>query len=515
MSVQLIPFECLEQIFIHLLQNKSTLFNCLLVNRSWCRQVVPLLWSRPFSRLQWKPSSQLIQTYISCMANEKSLSTDLKIILQSTSSLSQPLFNYAKYLKKLNFRELSIYVNIWYCVNNQYKENDNNDYFKIDLITNELGKFFIYHSNLIHELYISKVFWFSQINDITAFPGATNSLSHIQRIKITGARCMEDIDIKNLSKILFGLSKLSTRIRNIEVYKFHESSSGLMDGLIELIKAQQNLSTFIVSCWNLNLDPLISALESQIDSLTEFEFTKTRFDNSIIFNLLSSCPRLHTISFQHCNGLFLENVSPMIKSPPIGLKRLYLCENDMSPDILISLLYNTRNTLNQLTLDERITETSTKIIETIAEYCPNLSYLDMKVLNVNILKLLCPLRKSQLKHLILNNVSSKGFYNDEKFPEIGKFLPKTLQNLGLIYWDFTLQSLQSFLNNCDCPLKKLFLYRDNGINDDHLNIITQYARSKGTLKSLKFLFKSYGDNSIPSKKAVKKAQEVIPIVQGK
>src|SRR5207248_2741816 len=164
-------------------------------------------------------------------------------------------------------------------------------------------------------------------------------------------------------------------------------------------------------------------------------------------------------------------------------------------------------TLNQLTLDA---VTSTNITETIATYCPNLSYLDMKVMNADVLSLLRPLRRTKLTHLVLNNASSKGFYDDENFPEIGKFLPKTLQNLALIYWDFTLQSLQYFLENSDCPSKKLFLYRDNGLNDEHLDVITRYARGKGTLKSLNFLFRLCGNNSIPSQEAVKKAQEVIP-----
>src|ERR1051325_8579941 len=145
MSTQFIPFECLEQVFIHLLHNKSTLFNCLLVSRSWCRQVVPLLWSRPFHRLQWKPSSHLIQTYISCMTTEeKSFFTYLEITIPE----SAPLFNYAKYLRKFNYQELSNYVHAWYCVHYQYRENEceNGDYVKIDLITKELGKFLISRS---------------------------------------------------------------------------------------------------------------------------------------------------------------------------------------------------------------------------------------------------------------------------------------------------------------------------------------------------------------------------------
>src|SRR6266498_852952 len=164
MSAKLIPFECLEQIFKHLLYNRSILFNCLLVNRSWCRQIVPLLWSRPFSRLRWKAASCLIQIYISCMTkDEKSFFMDLGIILPESSS--SPLFNYAKYLRKFNYHELLVDVNIWYCDHYPYDRNadcTSDDYVKIDLITKELGRFIISHSNLIHELYISKAFCFSQ-----------------------------------------------------------------------------------------------------------------------------------------------------------------------------------------------------------------------------------------------------------------------------------------------------------------------------------------------------------------
>jgi hypothetical protein len=251
-------------------------------------------------------------------------------------SLQQPLFNYAKYLRKLNYHELSIYVNLWYSINNKCKENNDDDFIKIDIITKEIGKFIIYHSKKIHEICISKVYSFSNIKDITTFPGATNSLSHIQRI---------------------GLSKICTKIRDIEIYKFCESHYGLLKGLITLIKAQQGLSKFVISCWNLNLDPLIPSLETQINSLKEIEFTKIRFHNSFIFKLLSLCHHLSKISFQYCDGFYLENVKPIIKSPPINLEKSYLCDNDISTDILIKLLRNTRNTLSQLTLDERMTET--------------------------------------------------------------------------------------------------------------------------------------------------------------
>src|ERR1044072_1216017 len=100
-----------------------------------------------------------------------------------------------------------------------------------------------------------------------------------------------------------------------------------MEGLIALIKVQQNLLKFVVSCWNLNLNPLIPALKTQIESLREIEFVNTKFDNSNIFSFLISCPRLQMISLQQCDGLFsTENVGPIINFPPIELKKLYLCD---------------------------------------------------------------------------------------------------------------------------------------------------------------------------------------------
>ncbi|KAF0549642.1 f-box domain-containing protein [Gigaspora margarita] len=42
-----LPNECLFEIFTKLKNYNRCLFSCLLVNRQWCRNVVPILWSGP------------------------------------------------------------------------------------------------------------------------------------------------------------------------------------------------------------------------------------------------------------------------------------------------------------------------------------------------------------------------------------------------------------------------------------------------------------------------------------
>ncbi|CAG8774874.1 13038_t:CDS:1, partial [Acaulospora morrowiae] len=40
-----LPSECLEEIFKYLHDDLVSLHSCALVNRSWCRIAIPLLWS--------------------------------------------------------------------------------------------------------------------------------------------------------------------------------------------------------------------------------------------------------------------------------------------------------------------------------------------------------------------------------------------------------------------------------------------------------------------------------------
>src|SRR5687767_4390126 len=43
-----LTIDCLEEILSHLIDDKLTLFSCILVNSLWLNLCVPLLWSNPF-----------------------------------------------------------------------------------------------------------------------------------------------------------------------------------------------------------------------------------------------------------------------------------------------------------------------------------------------------------------------------------------------------------------------------------------------------------------------------------
>src|ERR1044072_630832 len=72
MAIEKCPYpltiDCLEEIFSHLIDDKLTLFSCILVNSLWLNLCIPLLWNKPFDDITFEKSKFLIGTYISCLS---------------------------------------------------------------------------------------------------------------------------------------------------------------------------------------------------------------------------------------------------------------------------------------------------------------------------------------------------------------------------------------------------------------------------------------------------------------
>ncbi|GBC24617.2 hypothetical protein GLOIN_2v1881452 [Rhizophagus irregularis DAOM 181602=DAOM 197198] len=103
-----LTIDCLEEIFSHLIDDKLTLFSCILVNSLWLNLCIPLLWNNPFDySIPQKNQLRLIRTYISCLSindKQKLLKFYLDPLKYSQISLHhEPLFIYPKYLRGLNY----------------------------------------------------------------------------------------------------------------------------------------------------------------------------------------------------------------------------------------------------------------------------------------------------------------------------------------------------------------------------------------------------------------------------
>ncbi|KAF0356588.1 f-box domain-containing protein [Gigaspora margarita] len=87
-----LPNECLIKILSNFKSNYRCLFSCLLVNRHWCRIIVPFLWNEP---TEYFNDKRLIRTYVLLLnAEEQTLLIPFEIIIPN---YPKPLFEYTRY----------------------------------------------------------------------------------------------------------------------------------------------------------------------------------------------------------------------------------------------------------------------------------------------------------------------------------------------------------------------------------------------------------------------------------
>jgi hypothetical protein len=103
MTLPYLPDDCIYYILQHVQNNRSTLFNCLLVNRFWCKSSIPLLYANPFVKITEK-NYPIILTLICCFnrAEISQLKNHLELTQITNINFDEeykPLFEYPKYLK--------------------------------------------------------------------------------------------------------------------------------------------------------------------------------------------------------------------------------------------------------------------------------------------------------------------------------------------------------------------------------------------------------------------------------
>src|ERR1044072_9563136 len=91
-----LTYDCLEEICKHLKDDRSSLFSCILLNRSWCKMAIPVLWSRPFVNPMYGNNLNIFWTYVACLPiDKKQLLANKGIKLSNLKQ--EPLFDYPKY----------------------------------------------------------------------------------------------------------------------------------------------------------------------------------------------------------------------------------------------------------------------------------------------------------------------------------------------------------------------------------------------------------------------------------
>ncbi|CAI2169656.1 6449_t:CDS:1 [Funneliformis geosporum] len=522
-----LPDDCITDIF-QFIDDKSTLYSCLFVNRFFFHLAIPKLWNDPFSfTIPTQRLSLIIRTYIKCLPQDR-----IKHLLDegiiNTNGSSPSSIEYHKYLVEFEYIRIIYSIHCW-CVEKEEtklcQEVLTNEIFE-NLFFNQVNKMrnLIFHINY-HTMYLINDENI-QFIDITSYRGSSDVLSQIQEFDIEYH--FEEFDFNEFQNFdelehLISLTKnllnsLISRNKTIKClcldYKpFVPSteSKEIMRILSNIIEQQQNLKTLDISdaTDSFGYKRFYNSLISQSNCLTflrlEFQITLDNF-LLLMFELKSletielpivpyeepiingNQARENRITFESItrNTVIKFNLKNIFFLPKDG----YPYNKDDSYKVLQTLLEYSNKTLETLTFSLSNNKVPSMLIN-----CPNITHLSTIIDNNNLiscLKLIVDLPK--LNHLKLKyseNLIQPPSKNQIFFDEIiiWDLIYQIPTSLKVLEFDFMISSkeLRFFLlDKCRASLNEITFHNKELITAQHFKVLTEYAKQKKSLKKFRY-----------------------------
>src|SRR5436190_21900341 len=259
--------------FKELQYDKNTLYSCLLVNKLWCENIIPILWKNPWRYLKrkgWKSMLIVILSHLSDELKNHLKNKGIRIIYKK-----KPLFDYISICRYLNLKGIDEITSIY-----------NRD--KKAAIKSEIFKLFINENTNYTHLYIPKHFDLQ----IHLFPGAKCCFSNLKFLY-----CSTSIS----NKVLIGLSELCNSIKELELSIESTKYKGDNYGIIKLIETPQNLySIRFLSQYSLmrKPPPVYTKLENlMIKHANTIQYFKAANQHT---KYLSSFVNLRRLELEYC-----------------------------------------------------------------------------------------------------------------------------------------------------------------------------------------------------------------------
>ncbi|GBC16641.1 hypothetical protein RhiirA1_469794 [Rhizophagus irregularis] len=471
--------ELTYEIIKYFRDDYSTLHSCILVNRSWCRLAIPLLWENPFSICA--ENYNFVEIYI------HNLNDDLKIklneckIIDNNSLHLNTLFNYPSFLKYLNIYNFVHSVNEWFKANTKHEDQLCSVF---DFISMSLFGIFIENEVNLHTLEIE-------------------------------VQSSYDTYIDNIVEFILKNPNFILNIRNLKLYILlnydNEHSS---DRILQIVNLHQNLKKIILNNDYLSLlrSLLLSKDYNCSNTLNTIVFYEIDFNflNYEIFEQLNVLESIHIIYCSLSNNFFHQiiNLSKQFK-----LKSLFIRE---IPQIdSIELLLQTsghylRNFGYNFGFYRHINiSLRNQLLELITKYCKNIKYLYLSHgddMNIYPLFNFIENMKQSLDYLTID-ISSftyhplKRYYSEASqiiLQNLGQVLPPKLEYLCLDLFYVESNDFEVFLKNSqDTFINKLLIRKIN--SQDILPYIKEYYIMKN--KRVKYL-SIYDLSSVGSKRDI-------------
>lgn len=484
--VPTLPTECMEKIFLHV-GLKEELFSCLLVNKHWCKNVLPLLWANPFEGLESSKINnfKLIRMYLACLDNKElnSLNSYLKHHNISLSISSKPLYDYTSFLEEFSYKKLelavSFFLHEWHNIDYtiDYKEEI------VFYLSSSIYNLFMSQATNLKSLKIDQHFRRLDIPDISTFSKIQPviTLSKITKFQLDYEKPVSN----NLNNFLEILPKYSTEIKSMEFkitsfeYKFDIIK--LIGNIIKLQNCLENFSlTGVQNC----VEDLMPALHSKSDTLINVKFRNVHFTEHSL-SLLSNFNNLKHFEIWYCDGLSSNSCKILLSGDFPNLKRLHLgCSENQ--DLITAFLDKIGPSLIQLGLNI-ITDGT---IKAILNNCTNLK--DLQIIDYHpmdhpgFFKLFHRLKGLERLRIKISP-DNKHYEKMILWARIGAHdLPNSLTYLKL-ECGLPIYQLKRFLeprNNKVTPHLSTLIINDLNFDYSHMEVISDFVKKRGILKVL-------------------------------
>src|SRR5438105_4715755 len=104
-----VPSEILQKIFSFISDTDiKTLYSCLFVSRTWCDNIVPILWKRPFN-LPSGPPAKIVTVYVRFLDDTSKKQLGIRIV----PSFERPAYDYPRFMRQIDSAQFDRGCTMW------------------------------------------------------------------------------------------------------------------------------------------------------------------------------------------------------------------------------------------------------------------------------------------------------------------------------------------------------------------------------------------------------------------
>ncbi|RHZ71078.1 hypothetical protein Glove_262g54 [Diversispora epigaea] len=464
-----ITTDCIEEILKFLANDVKTLHSCLLVNRSWCRLTVPILWSNPWKykfeigEEKFNQTMTMILLSFIPVDTREMLRQQYKNVVIDFPPARTPLFEYTSYCQYLPRYEIR---QLWNEIENRnglaYTIPDYVRYFYLK----HIYKMFINSSSNLKHLELP------QHMRLIDFKGCKEGLSQLHVLE-----CNANHD----SSSFYEIAEISRNLQKLIVDCDQDN-----EGLAKLIKKQHGLEYLEIASLEGRVCSIIGeALKSQDSTLSHI---RLGFLGCISPTLLCSFVNLKTLQFDliDLGASYVKKILENANFPYLEILDVFGINCEVHINLFTRLIEQTQNTLQRLYWNEvtKPSDDDLKLyLEVISHNCPNLKFITIPYMNqvINLFgEMLTSCKKLEGIKLVICEVIDA----DLIFRTLGT---KASNNLTLINfsegWWFTNINLEGFFKLWKERKPMIFICPKDTMNDQ-VNIIKviQEHLKKGIIK---------------------------------